>query len=308
LREKSYPQERRKGSTADRKEKSIMNHQGVSNLTESKERILSPDEKFFQDLLHVFRKIKAAYLYHVDFELSSTFQDERFPDHRFPIVPYHFDEQIPCWDYHDDIPCPKIFDDGILLPHDVEMLALLKWAHLGCIVQFGIRGKDRISKGHCYNFIEFTRMKDFKYQAIWIRINSDLFRAMYDEYERTGDPLEMDAKVRTKFLGSEAKPDEEKNEKVVPFRATPGYTVITVGERKYNLTARRAEAFKLLHEYHQRGDLPVHQNEILGKLSDPHHPDTLKDVFKDSPLWNSVLVPMGGGMINMNLPENFTTP
>lgn len=186
-----------------------MNHDAILNPTESKEKTLTPSEKFLRDLFHVLRKIKAEWLYHVDYELSSLFQNDRFPDHRFPIFPYRFDSG------YNSSTCERIYDDGLWLRYNIELIALLKWAHLGCIVQFGLEGK-------CYDYHEFTRMKELKFPSIWIRINMEIFNALYAEFEKK-ESLDIAIKEEPALTGPAAK-----NEKIIPFKATPEYSLVTV--------------------------------------------------------------------------------
>lgn len=245
-----------------------------------------------RDLCHVLRKMKAELLYHYDHEAASLYQTERFPDFRFPIFPYSFDSAH-C------LSRQPIYNNGIHLDYRFEKIALLVWGHLHFIVQFGLDGQ-------CYNTPEFTRIlekeEETRNATVWVRVNRQPFDIIYTDFEKR---ISWDGSLKEEpaILFQEFENNTKKGN-VVPFKATPGYTRITVRGRQYKLSPRRAEALKLIHEYYKDGNLPVHQDEILRKLSDQHPSESLKDLFKDSPLWNSVVVPLGNGMINLQLPEN----
>lgn len=265
-----------------------MNSTAPSKPTKKKDKIFIPEEKFVGNLFYVLRKIKIEKMYHFDYRGAAKFKDDRFPDDRFPIFPYHFDDQLDAEGNHQH---ERLYDENIWLPYDTERSLLVKWAEFGCIVKFGVLGQS-------VDYSSFISVSALQMSSVWIRINEAYFKSVYAEVaEKPFDDVTSPEEPAPAEFTTE-------KEKIIPFKTTPEYSVVTVKGQHYPLSPLRAEAFKIMHEYHQKGLMPIHQKEILNKLSRPHQSDTLKEVFKKSGLWNTVIVPVGQGLIQLCLPEN----
>ena len=91
----------------------------------------------------------------------------------------------------------------------------------------------------------------------------------------------------------------EKSEPTPDLFITPDYRLVVVKGAEVKASPTQARVIARLWEYLQKGISKVHQDTLLEGLG--IYSTKLKDVFKKSPLWKTLVVQAGNGFYRLNI-------
>lgn len=88
----------------------------------------------------------------------------------------------------------------------------------------------------------------------------------------------------------------------LPFVCSNDYTSVRLYGKRFLLAPRQAAVVEMLHHAHGSGAPELHWRQIKERLASlDYYPARMRDVFRNSPEWRSLVVSSGKGFYRLNL-------